>query len=209
MLIIPAILTNSLSDLKSKLKRIEKISDWVQLDIMDGKFVRNFSVNLNDLRGIKLPKNLEIHLMVKNPESYFKDCQKLKAKRVIFHFEATKNLGRVLREMEKYNFEKGMALNPKTKIEKVKPYLKNLDSILLLGVTPGFQGQKFDPIVLKKIQKLKKISGKIKIGVDGGINSENIKKIARLGVDYVVVGSFLFQSKNIKKTFQLLSLAKR
>ena len=203
---MPAILTNSLPDLKKKLKRIRDLSDWLQLDIMDGRFVKNISVNLADLKKIKFPKNLEIHLMVENPEKYFQDCQRLKAKRVIFHIEATKNPLKVLKEMKRYQFERGMALNPETKIEKIKPYLNQLDLVLFLGVTPGFQGQKFNPIVLGKIKNFRKIFPKIKIGVDGGINLENIKKISQAGADYLVVGSYLFQSKNIKKAYQLLKL---
>jgi ribulose-phosphate 3-epimerase len=202
--IIPAILTKNLSDLKNKLEKIKTLTDWVQIDIMDGRFVKNISVSLTELKKIRFTKNLEIHLMVFNPERYFLACQRLKAKRVIFHFEATKNPSKVLKEMEKYQFEKGMALNPETKIEKIKPYLNQLDLVLFLGVNPGFQGQKFNSFVLRKIKKLRRISKEIKIGVDGGINFKNIKKIAQLGVDYLVVGSYLFQSKNIKKAYQLL-----
>lgn len=203
-IIIPAILTQSKEDFKEKLKRIKGLTDWLQIDIMDGEFVKNFSVKLEDLKKIKLPKNLEIHLMVRQPEKYFTDCQKLKAKRVIWHIESTRNPDKVLREMEKYNFQKGIALNPKTPVEKIRRYLRNLDLVLLLGVTPGFQGQKFQFVVLKKIKELRKISKKIKIGVDGGVNITNIREIARAGADFLVVGNYLFGAKNLKKNFRLL-----
>lgn len=202
--IIPAILTDNLVDFENKVRKIEGIANWLQIDIMDGKFVKNISVSLADLKKIKIPFNLEIHLMVLNPEKYFKECQALKAKRVIFHLEAAKDPLSVLKEMKKYSFERGMALNPETPIEKIKPYLKYLDLVLLLGVTPGFQGQKFNPIVFKKIKQLSKIGKKIKIGVDGGIKFSNIKKIAMTRVDNLVVGSYLFQSKNISRAFKEL-----
>jgi len=202
--IIPAILTNSFSDLKNKLAQIKNFSDWVQIDIMDGNFVKNISVDILNLKKIRFLKNLEIHLMVLNPEKYFVVCKALKAKRVIFHFEAVKNISKILKEMKKYSFEKGIALNPKTNVEKIKPFLNQLDVVLLLGVNPGFQGQKFKPVVLGKIKKIRKISDKIKIGVDGGIRLENIKKIVKAGADYLIVGSYLFKSGNIEKTYKFL-----
>ncbi|MGB9598736.1 MAG: ribulose-phosphate 3-epimerase, partial [Minisyncoccales bacterium] len=167
--IIPAILTASLNDLENKLRIIQNLTDWVQIDIMDGKFVKNVSISLADLKKIKIPLNLEVHLMVLNPEKYFRDCQNLKAKRVIFHYEATKNPKRVFEIMKKYDFSPGLAINPSTSVEKIKKFLEKLDLVLLLAVNPGFQGQKFNPIVLTKIKELKKLSKKIKIGVDGGI----------------------------------------
>ncbi len=202
--IIPAILTENRRDLKNKLKMIVGLTDWVHIDIMDGKFVKNVSVSLHDLKKIKIPFHLELHLMVLEPQTYFLDCQKLKSKRVIWHLEAAENPLQILKEMKKYNFQKGMALNPGTSIENIKPCLAHLGLVLLLAGNPGFQGQKFNPIVLKKVKDLRKISRQIKIGVDIGVNLSNIQKIARTGTDNLVVGSSLFQSKNIRKTLELL-----
>jgi ribulose-phosphate 3-epimerase len=176
----------------------------VQVDIMDGKFAKNVSVSLKELRKIKIKYNLEIHLMVLNPERYFQDCKALGAKRVIWHMEAAKNPFKVLKEMEKYNFQKGIALNPETSVDKIKQFLSQVNTVLLLGVTPGFQGQTFQPAVLEKIKKLRQFSKKIKIGVDGGVNISNIGKIVKTGADILVVGSYLFEAKDIRKNFQLL-----
>lgn len=205
--IIPAILTDSLADFRDKLKKVRHFGGWLQIDVMDGKFVPNKSLSLLTLRKVKIPLTAEVHLMVENPEKYFEDCEKLGAKRVIWHLEGTKNPGKVLGEMAKYSFQKGIALNPATPVEKLKPYLLRVNVVLLLGVTPGFQSQKFQPRILKKIGQLKKISKKIKIGVDGGVNVSNIRKIAKAGADYFVVGSYLVKAKNIKKNFQLLKIA--
>lgn len=199
--IIPAILTDSPDDLKNKLIQLKGLTDWVQIDIMDGKFTDNVSIQIEDLGRMHPRFNLEIHLMVLNPEKYFGECQKAKAKRVIFHFETVQNLKRTLEKARRFNFQIGIALNPETPILKVKNYLNQIDSALLLTVHPGFQGQKFIPQVLDKIRKLKEISPKIKIGVDGGINVFNVKKAAEAGADYLIVGSGLWKSKNIKKSF--------
>ena len=209
MKIIPAILTNKIKDLEDKLKKLSGLVDLIQIDIIDGNFINNKTIGLKDLKKIKLLKNfkLEAHLMVKNPEKYFEDCQKLGIKRVIFHIEAVKNLKEILETANKFKFEIGVALNPKTNIEKIKPYLNRLNLILLMGVNPGFQGQKFIPSVLNKIKTIKKVAPKIKIEVDGGINENNIKKVAYAGADYLIIGSSLWKSENIKK--QLSKLKKQ
>lgn len=205
--IIPAILTDNSEDLKNKLTQLKGLTDWVQIDIMDGKFVDNFSIQLEDLDRMHSRFNLEIHLMVQNPEKYFGECQKARAKRVVFHFEAVQNLKRTLKEAGKFDFQIGIALNPETPIKKIKNYLNQIDLALLLTVHPGAQGQKFIPQVLDKIKELREISSKIKIGVDGGLNLFNIKKVAETDADYLVVGSGLLKSKNIKETIEQLKTA--
>ena len=201
--IIPAILTNSVEDLCAKLRQIQGAVDWAQIDLMDGKFVNNTSISLKDLSRTKTKLNLEVHLMVLRPEKFFQDCQKIKIKRVIFHLEAVKKINEILRTAEKYNFQIGIALNPETAVNKVKPYLNKISYILLLSVHPGFSSQKFIPSVLNKIKALKKIAPEIKIGVDGGINTENIKQVAAAGADYIMAASAIFKNgqvdSNIKK----------
>jgi len=206
MKIIPAILTNKREDLEDKLKNLTGLVDWIQIDIIDDKFVKNNSIQLKDLSKVNDIKNfnLEAHLMVENPEKYFIACQNAGIKRVIFHVEAIDNVHDTLKKAEAFSFQKGIALNPETHIKKMYPYLGNIDVVLLMGVNPGFQGQKFIPSTLNKIKEIKKIAPYIRVEVDGGINIKNIKKIADAGADYLVVGSSLWKSKNIKKQLSKL-----
>jgi len=198
--IIPTILTDDFLDLETKLKQLKGLTDWIQIDIADGKFVNNVSIRLEDLSKTKLAAgfNLEAHLMVLAPEKYFSACQKANVKRVVFHLEAAKKLNDILDKAKKFDFLIGIALNPQTPIAKIKPYLKQIDLVLLLAVQPGFQGQKFLPSVLAKIKNLRKIAPETKIEIDGGVNPGNIKKIAEAGADYIVVGSYLFRNKKVK-----------
>jgi len=199
--VIPVILTNDVKDLKDKLEKLDNLTDWVQIDIMDGKFVSNTSIRLKDLKKIQSNFNLEAHLMVLNPEKYLRISKKVNIKRIIFHFETVKYVLKILKKIEKLGFEKGIALNPETSIEKIEPYLDRVDLILLLGVQPGFGGQKFNPLVIDKIKSIKKIEPGVKIEVDGGINLSNISDIAKAGADYLVVGAGLFSSSDVRQRF--------
>ena len=97
--VIPAILTADSVELRDGLRVLREQTKWVHIDIMDGKFVPNTSINLFELGEANLFFNLEMHLMVENPEKYFEDCKEIGAKRVIFHAEATEDIARVLEKM--------------------------------------------------------------------------------------------------------------
>lgn len=205
MRIIPAILTNDIEDLRGKLEKIEGLTEWVQIDIMDGNFVDNTSCEVKDLpQDLIKSFNLEIHLMVQEPVQYFQECEDAEAKKVFFHAEAVENINNVLRKAAKFSFETGLALNPDTPLNRVKNYLNEINSVLLLGVNPGFQGQQFIPEILEKVKDLKKINPNFKVEVDGGINISNIKEISQANPDYLVIGSGLWSSENIKKRFKEL-----
>jgi len=204
--IIPAILTDSPADLKNKLTQLNGLTNWVHIDIMDGKFVNNVTITLKDLARMQTNFQIEAHLMVFKPEKYFPDCKKANIKRTIFHFEATDNTERVFQEMKRFHFQQGLALSPETPIEKINTYLGYIDLVLLMGVHPGFSGQKFVSKVLKKITELKQEALRIKIGVDGGIKLSNIQKIAQAGADHCIVNSALFDNKNIKEAFDQLQI---
>jgi len=202
--IIPAILTKNINDYKNKLSQLKGLVSLVQIDIMDNKFVPNISVKVSDIADIKTDINLEAHLMIEQPEKIFKHCEQAGFRRVIFHLEGTNNPDAVLDEMKKFNFERGIAINPETSIEKILPFLDKIDIILFLTVNPGFYGSPFIPAVIDKIKELKKIKGELKIEVDGGINLKNIKSVADAGVNYIVVGSAIFKDGDIEENLKHL-----
>jgi ribulose-phosphate 3-epimerase len=187
--IIPAILTADPAELRDKLELLKGNSSWVHIDIMDGKFVPNSSINLFELGEAYQFFNLEIHLMVEHPEKYFEDCSAIAAKRVVYHWEALQNV-------PKQDFQTGVAINPETPIPH---FTEKPDSLLIMGVHPGFQGQAFVPEVLAKI---KQAPADVLVGVDGGMNAEHIKQAFELGADYAVVGSSIWKSPDPMATFK-------
>lgn len=201
-MIIPALLTNNINDLKQKLAKLNGLVDWIQIDIMDNIFVPNISILVKDLFNIKTNANLEAHLMIKNPENTFEDCAKIGFKRVYFHFEAVDNVEKILNKMDEFDFEKGIAINPDTPIEKILPFIDKLNAVLFMSVFPGFQNQKFIPEVLNKVKELKKQAPKIKIAIDGGVKKDNVKLIKKAGVDLIGVGSAVFENDEVKRNLE-------
>src|SRR3989338_2881311 len=132
--IIPAILTSDPADLRQKLKLFQGHTNWLHIDIMDGTLVPERTVNLFELGEASKFFNLEIHLMVEDPFKYFEDCFSIGAKRVVFHQEAIQVKESMLSALDSHEFQKGIALNPETSLELVRPYASKISSLLLMGI---------------------------------------------------------------------------
>ena len=198
-------ISGSILKIKNDKNRIKEIIgsgiDYLHLDVMDGIFVDNISLQYNECDKIKelfkIP--LDIHLMVQNPIDYIKDFIKLEPKYISFHIEAN-DIDKCIDYIKKTKTLVGLAINPATKLEKILPYLEHVDLILVMSVEPGYGGQTFINSSLEKINYLNeyriKNNLKFKIEVDGGINIDNIKKI---NSDIVVIGSGITDSDNYKE----------
>ena len=185
-------------------KAIENIENvWLHFDVMDGKFVPNTSFSLDDLLLMHKETKLflDVHLMIENPEKYFLDYVKNGADLVTVHYEATNELSSLIENIKKAGVKVGVSIKPKTDVEVLYPYLKDLDLVLVMSVEPGFGGQSFIPSALEKIEKLRKEIDKNNynclIEVDGGINKETGDLCKKSGVDVLVAGSYLFGKEDI------------
>jgi ribulose-phosphate 3-epimerase len=205
--IVPAILVKDKKALISRLKDVHGLVNKVQIDIMDNKFVRNKTIQLDSFKDLKTKLKLEIHLMVKDPISYVDVCKKVKASLVIFHIESCKNKKEVLEVINKIKKNKmkiGIAINPETSSAKVKPFLKKINQVLVMTVNPGFGGQGFISPALKKVKSLRKSNRKIDIEVDGGINLDTINKASSAGANVFVAGSAVFGKNDKRKAIDEL-----
>ena len=190
--VVPAILTDDPSILEKMLRQAESFTDYVQIDIMDGHFVPSKSITWEHIASLPLKLKWEAHLMVVHPEEYAEGFKKVGAGKIVFHHEAAASPQQVISRIRKLELEVGLAINPETPVSAITPYISEIDSVLLLTVTPGFYGSKFIPEVMDKVAELRKIRPEIEIGVDGGIKESNIREVASAGVDYVCVGSAVF-----------------
>lgn len=189
MIIVPAILTDDRGELERQVKICEQFTDYAQIDIMDGHFVHNRSVGWQDLSSIETTLSYEIHLMVTHPADEVDHFSRISGvKRIYCHFET--NWQAAAEKIKAKGLEFGLALNPETEIPHLDHGLLNqIDSIMLMTVNPGAQGQNFIPHVLPKARHAKSLHSGIIVAVDGGVRLDNIEQVVRAGVEQVCVGA--------------------
>ena len=202
--VVPAILTDDPKALESMIRQAETFTDWVQVDIMDGKFVPSRSINYEHLDNLSTKLCWEGHLMVQHPEDYVEGSRKAGAQKVVFHYEATPSPRKVISLVRELGLEVGLAVNPETPVSDILSLTSEVDSVLFLSVNPGFYGSKFIPEVLDKIGEFRRAQPGVETGIDGGIKEDNIVQIARAMVDVIYVGSAIFMHPEPAESFSRL-----
>lgn len=205
MQITPAILEKDAEELKKKVAMVEQAVDLIQIDVGDGTFVPTVTVLPRALGEFRPLTALEVHLMVQRPDRFAADWVNLGATKFIFHVEAEGDLERFIAQCRELDCDVAIALNPGTPLEKLEPFLDLVDEVFFLGVQPGAQGNPFQPEVLDAIQEFHKSFPSMPIALDGGVNEENLSKLAAAGVTRVCVGSTLWKSADPVAELQKLS----
>ncbi|MBS3084354.1 ribulose-phosphate 3-epimerase [Candidatus Pacearchaeota archaeon] len=206
--IIPTIFAMDKNNFEFRLNKIISISRYFQIDFMDGKFVKGKSIKISQVPNLKkFNKIFEAHLMTLNPEIKIKKLKRNGFKKIIFHYESSRNQERIINKIKKSGLKCFIALNPSTPTKKIFPFLKNIDGVLLMGVNPGKEKQNFIPAVYKKIKEIKKVSSRTIVQIDGGVNRTTAKKLRVAGADILNTGSFVAEAKNPKKALERLKKA--
>lgn len=175
---------------------------WVQVDVMDGRFVPNISVGplvLDALRPI-FSGVLDAHLMIEEPERYVAEFRRAGADLITVHVEATRHLHRTVQQIKELGAQAGVALNPATPLSTLDEILPYVDLVLIMSVNPGFGGQGYIPTSTDKVARLRRMLderglGHLHIQVDGGVKASNIAKIAAAGATCLIVGSGLYNNQ--------------
>jgi ribulose-phosphate 3-epimerase len=179
----------------------------VHIDVMDGVFCPMMTVGPPFIKALKTPLLKDAHLMIDNPLEKVAEYAAVGADIISIHPEACPQPHRVLQHMRNLTnandpargIIRGVVLNPSSPLEMLEPLLDEVEMISILAVNPGWGGQKFFPSAFKRIERTKRMiedSGRdILLGIDGGITQANIAEIARAGVDLIVTGSAVFDSK--------------
>lgn len=201
MKISPSILSSDFINLEKTLEMLKE-ADEIHIDVMDGSFVPNISYGFPIVKALRKHTDmfLDTHLMIINPEKYVESFAEI-SDSVCFHYEATIHHDSLLRKIKDKGTQAGIALNPSTPVNLLKPILHLLDRVLIMSVNPGFGGQCFIEYSLKKVRELNEMRGNLKfnIEVDGGVNTENALLLKNAGADIVVSGSDIFANPSPEK----------
>ncbi len=175
--------------------------DSFHIDIMDGRFVPNFAMSLNDLMAIRslTDKPLDVHLMVEHPvntvEIFLRHLRP--SDTVYIHPEAEYHPSTTLQKIINAGMVPGIAINPGTSVETVYEMLRIVKKVLIMSVNPGNAGQMFLPYVGEKITKLLKIKDSMEVDLywDGACSADKIKKYVPQGLRGFVLGTTLLFGK--------------
>ncbi len=205
--IIPAVLASDLKHFKKQWQQVASLSKTIQIDIMDGVLVTTKNnINPNTIKNLTNKHQLEIHLMVKDLSNYMSSWSKLKnVKKIIWHFSAETNTQAILclnDYLKKKKIKTGLCLDLKTKPQQIAKLVPYFDTIQVMGIVAGKQGQKFQAKVISKIKTLRKKYPEKNIEIDGGVNDKNFKTILQAGANIFVLGSSLQNAPNPKKAYQ-------
>lgn len=204
-IIIPAILTDDKEILEHQLKIIESVSELVQIDICDGEFVPNKTIDASLIKEVSTSLQYDLHLMVKNPGQVIEQLYDIPNIRcIIFHIEPVKFPIAEIEHIQGYGHSAWIAINPETAMEDIEGYVYQADGVLFLAVHPGKQGQLLLPDVLGKIKQFKIKHPSLRVGIDGGIKKEHIAELKAVGVDEICVGSAVFAAPDPVAAFKEL-----
>ena len=201
-MIIPAIIARTQKGLDEHVRNVEGYSELVQLDIMDGTFAPNNSLDFDfDVSGSNI--SFEAHLMITDPVGWIEKNWR-KVDTIIVHFESCERPEDIIRFVKEKGKKIGLAIIPGTAVNIVKPYLDDIDQLLIMTVNPGFYGSKFLPVTLSKISEARKLKPNLDIEVDGSVTPDTIKLINDAGANMFVSGSYILKSDRVKEAIDSL-----
>ena len=196
-------------DKRDTIELVEKTdAEYIHVDVMDGQFIPHYALSeyeVNNLfKGSK--KALDIHLMVDDVRKHIDAFKDLNVHSFIFHVETRQNIMELIEYIHSLGIKAGLALNPETGTDSLLPYIDMVDTILIMGVTPGEGGQKLIPETVDKGFVLKGLKRKFNyrydIGIDGGVNLETRPLLEDF--DYVISGSYVCMSDNYQEKIDSL-----
>ena len=199
---------------KSLQKTIEEINetdaDYIHVDIMDGIFVNNKTLSIEDVLEVSkyAKKPLDIHLMVDSPREYIEAFKNLDVAYITIHEEIKKDKDELIDLIHSFGLKAGLAINPETNVEDIGEYISKIEYVLIMGVNPGYGGQELiftTPIKIDVLNILKKDNRyNYEISFDGGVNEETKRLL--YGLDCVVSGSFICMSDNYQEKIDCLRI---
>ena len=201
--IAPSILNANFDNLENEIAKISTTADLLHLDIMDNKFVPNFTFDIKRAFEIisfsKLP--VDAHLMIEDPDSIAPRYAQTGCNSVTFHLEAASNVLQTISDIKSNGAKVGIAIKPATKFSEVEPFIEEIDMLLIMTVEPGFGGQSFMHDQMVKVVAARKRINQIPqlrplLQIDGGVSLDTIAEAAAAGANCFVAGSAVYKSSD-------------
>ncbi|MBP5623018.1 MAG: ribulose-phosphate 3-epimerase [Thermoguttaceae bacterium] len=206
--IVPSLLACDFANLERELHKLEEGGVKVaHIDVMDGRLVPNISVGVPVVSSIRKVTTLKLdaHLMIVEPERYIEAFRNAGADSISIHIEACPCPTAALNRIRELGAVPGLVLNYGTPIEKILPYAKEADILLVMSVPAGFGGQKFHYDSLETVRALRAAARPDPlIEIDGGIDENTIGSAAEAGVNLFVAGTSVFRSQDYGAQVSLL-----
>ena len=200
--IAPSILSGNFLNLEPDIGMVNKNADLIHIDVMDGSFVPNISFGFPVVEAIAkaVTVPMDVHLMIVNPDKYVGRFAKTGAEMISFHLEAADQAGKdprdIIAQIKSFGVKAGLVINPDIPVERLFPYIDDVDFFLIMSVFAGFGGQKFTPIVRDNLRQLRASGYTGLTEVDGGVSLSNLPLLHECGLDAAVMGTALFKSAN-------------
>ncbi len=213
-ILAPSILSADFNVLGEQIQTVAKAgAQYIHVDVMDGIFVPSISYGMPVIKSVRKSTDavFDVHLMITEPVRYIRDFVDSGADIITVHVEACKDIDETIRDIKACGVRAAVAINPETPVDKIMPYLDDIDMALVMSVHPGFGGQKFIPDVLDKVRIIRSYyrdnNMDKDIEIDGGINFDNLPEVLEAGANVIVAGSSVYRGDaavNTKKFLELM-----